>query len=54
MDLGFEEANEAIYGDGEDMEDEDPIPAEDEEDEVIIGWVVVCIFICVYCEHNFV
>lgn len=43
LDLDLEEWNEEIYGDGNDMEDEDYIPAEDEEDEVIIGWVVVCI-----------
>lgn len=42
LDLGLEE-NEEIYDNGEDMEDEDYIPAEDKEDDVIIGWVVACI-----------
>lgn len=36
LDLGLEE-NEEIYDNGEDMEDEDYIPAEDKEDDVIIG-----------------
>lgn len=43
LDLDLEEWNEEIYGDGNDMEDEDYIPAEDKEDDVIIGWVVACI-----------
>jgi hypothetical protein len=36
VDLGLEEWNEEIYGDGNYMVDEDYISAEDEED-VIIG-----------------
>lgn len=35
MNLGQEEENEDIYGDGEHMEDEDYIPAEDAEDDIV-------------------
>lgn len=37
MDLGLEKEKKEIYGDGEDVEDENYIPAEDEENDVILG-----------------